>query len=229
MGHRRGKKNRPRCNAGSIYRVDGQPPETPNTYRPSQGVPGREDVALDVTPTDNVELSLPTPTLHEAEPDPFEYEVNSDDPEEIARRMNQRRGTTWNVDTADFLSQLDLERNGHANGYDGGVPPNGNGAAGDGGEGAIPLPPGDYHFEPPTNEPELSSTRDTIILPPVCRVMYDWARAQGWLVADGSFSAFILDIVLDHWRNCWGKAIVVMDRVPGDTTDDEAPLAALTE
>ena len=67
-----------------------------------------------------------------------------------------------------------------------------------------------WTVEPP-ERPQVTVERISVSLPAVVHVWYDWARQEGWRVGDGSLSAFVTDCLLDHFRNCWGKMLVVAD------------------
>ena len=69
----------------------------------------------------------------------------------------------------------------------------------------------DWSIETPEGVSVASQAKETVSLPVVVRVMYDWAKNQGWHQGDGTLSSFVTDVVLDHFENCWGKRIVVVD------------------
>ena len=154
-----------------------------------------------------------TPNPLESEPvfRPHAYEYTGepvpDDPDEIARRMI--RGD-YPLNTApplsdDWLRQLQTDADGGDTGD--GAPPGRNGDFGGEDVGG-----GDWRTQPPGGLPAVSTRSESVILPNSVRIMYDWARANGWNQGDGSLSAFVTDILLDHWRVCWGKLIGVLDR-----------------
>jgi hypothetical protein len=108
-----------------------------------------------------------------------------EDPEEMARQFNLEKAVEA------------VGHNGH-NGVGGSI-------------GSTDLPPGDWQVEQPS-QPQVSQAREVVSLPWFVRGMYDWARAKGWYVGDGTISAFVGDCLIDHFTSCWGKAIVVVDR-----------------
>lgn len=71
---------------------------------------------------------------------------------------------------------------------------------------------GEWSEEKSASPLAVSEFREAVTLPAVAKVIYDWARAQGWGQGDGSLSAFILDVLLDHFSQCWGMKIVVVSR-----------------
>ncbi len=74
------------------------------------------------------------------------------------------------------------------------------------------LPPGtgeeDWAAEPGTPS-TISQESITVSLPVSSRLIYDWAKTQSWKVGDGSFSAFIVDVLFNHFNQCWGMGIFV--------------------
>ncbi len=79
-----------------------------------------------------------------------------------------------------------------------------------GGNGHHELIEGDFVEQPAVGPPSLSPVKQTIEVPPVILVWYNWARDQGWFQGDGTISAFVTDCLLDHFRHCWGYRIVVV-------------------
>ncbi len=74
------------------------------------------------------------------------------------------------------------------------------------------LPPpgeGEYTVRGPDGETFISQAREVVVLPVAVRVIYDWARGLGWYEGDGSLSSFVTAMLLDHFRGCLGKIIVV--------------------
>ena len=84
------------------------------------------------------------------------------------------------------------------------------GDGGNGHGGAVDL--GEFSLDPFIGPPHISAEKISVQLPVSILVMYDYAKNEGWNVGDGSLAAFITDCLLDHFHNCWGKAIVVVDR-----------------
>jgi len=75
------------------------------------------------------------------------------------------------------------------------------------------LPPeADWTVEQTQGPPQVSEARETVMLPVVVRLIYDWARSQRWKQGNGTLSDFVTDVVVDHFEHCWGKKIVVVDR-----------------
>jgi len=149
-------------------------------YRPTP----REDVA-------------PVETLYlEPQPEPEEAEdggqivddlpsLNTDDPEELARRFNARRGLELGGVTLLTREQMGIDE----------PPPT--------------LPPGDWTADSGVGPVAVSQDRLSITLPVQVRIMFDWAISQGWHVGDGSLSAFVADCLFDHFNGCWGMGIFV--------------------
>ena len=211
LGHRKGIKTHPACASGRIEFVRGANGETEDV-RLQPGQPGAVEwpqanpnsKASRVAPQDTplttdvqVEPDLPTspqpagppgddgPSLASA----FDLKPDGDlgeDPEEMARQLNLEKAV-----------EAVVGRDGHAGG-------NGTNRSAD-------LPPGDLRVEQP-DQPQISQAREVVSLPWFVRGMYDWARAKGWHVGDGTISAFVADCLIDHFTTCWGKAIVVVNR-----------------
>ncbi len=53
---------------------------------------------------------------------------------------------------------------------------------------------------------------ETVYLPAVIKVWYQWCLDNGWKVGDGSLGAWVTDVLLTHMNVCMGKGIYVMDR-----------------
>jgi hypothetical protein len=79
-----------------------------------------------------------------------------------------------------------------------------------GGDGHRELVEGDFQEQPPVTPPSLTPEKQTLEVPPVILVWYNWARDQGWFQGDGSISAFVTDCLLDHFRHCWGYRVVIV-------------------
>lgn len=94
--------------------------------------------------------------------------------------------------------------------------PNGNGH---GPVDTVSLDEGEWSEEKSSGPPAISEFREAVTLPAVARVIYDWARAQRWHQGDGSLSAFVTDVLLDHFRECWGMKIVVVSREEVEVAD----------
>jgi len=69
---------------------------------------------------------------------------------------------------------------------------------------------GDFIVEQTTGPISLQKVRQTVELPPVVLVWYDYFKNQGWFQGDGSISAFVTDFLLDHIRNCFGLRIIIV-------------------
>lgn len=185
VGHRKGYKKRPAC-AGKIFAVTG--PMAPPAPEPEPSEDGGGD-------GDDGE---PPPPRSRA----WDYDDDElpDDPEAAAAILLAQSGIGGNG-------------NGHSNG-------NGNGHAlvdnSDllAGYGAMPsaaINVSEFSVDPATAITP-SSYREVVFLSAKCRVIYDWARAHGWRRGDGSMSSFVLDVMTDHFENCWGKQIVVVEK-----------------
>ncbi len=114
---------------------------------------------------------------------PWDYDQgpHEDDPEEVADRL------------------LETEF--------GGIHQNGNGH-GDG----LNLEGKDWRLEPPSGDPNVSTGRETVEVPYAIRVIYDYLRdKKGYRVGDGSFAAFVQDMLLDHIEHCLDQHLVVVD------------------
>lgn len=195
VSHRKGWKLRPSCN-GKIYPINGPDP--------------RKGARTDSTPTEvgdeppaHPESVTPAPTLTE-EPPPHESVAIPTDltnDEEVARLLNMQRD--GQIGAAELAAAFAAGGNGHNGTID---PTDFSYHGGDG------LPPGDWRLLPPGPDAQVSQARETVTLPAVVRVMYDWAVNVGWKAGDGSLSAFIWDICSDHFAHCWNKRIVVIDR-----------------
>jgi hypothetical protein len=55
-------------------------------------------------------------------------------------------------------------------------------------------------YQEPTAPVSPSTTSISVALPADIKIMYDWARAQGWNLDDGSIGAFVYDMVSTHFR-----------------------------
>lgn len=127
-------------------------------------------------------------------------ELLPEDPEELAALLMReaRRG------------------NGHTNGNGHGPIDNSDLLAQDDFAGSVA--PGEFSVEP--GAPVVPSQyRETVYLSAKARVIYDWARAHGWKRGDGSMSAFVLDVLTDHFEGCWGKQIVVVEKADMELMD----------
>lgn len=191
LGHRRGWRHRPQC-AGKIRPLDPSLLYAGISPDGSAGGAGRSEP--EVVDTAEAPASGGLEGTGE-EGDQGEELASGElegtaDPEELARRLNQSR----QQEALAGAVEVPLDRELLTLGLEGS------------------LPPGEWELETPPEAGPVSQAREAVALPPVVRMMYDWARSQGWHAGDGSMSAFITDIVLDHWQNCWGKIIVVVDR-----------------
>jgi hypothetical protein len=78
---------------------------------------------------------------------------------------------------------------------------------GDDGHGGLE---GDLIVETTTGPVSLQKVRQTVELPPVVLVWYDYFKNLGWFQGDGSISAFVTDFLLDHIRNCFGLRVIIV-------------------
>jgi len=69
---------------------------------------------------------------------------------------------------------------------------------------------GDFIVEQTAGPVSLQKVRQTVELPPVVLVWYDYFKNQGWFQGDGSISAFVTDFLLDHIRNCFGLRVIIV-------------------
>lgn len=81
--------------------------------------------------------------------------------------------------------------------------------AGVGGDGHGELE-GDFIVEQTTGPVSLQHIKQTVELPPVVLVWYDYYKNQGWMQGDGSISSFVTDFLLDHIRNCLGMRVIIV-------------------
>lgn len=195
LRHRRGWKKRPDC-TGSITPVD--PPYTPFEMM-QQKLNKLDSTDAEAAAPDDSAIPVSTPhhpalpeapakrKVYEYQPDPAELSNPLDDPEELARQFNLSSKSVLDDTFAPDIG-------------------------GGGGIGGGEMPPGDWHAEMPPVLPPPSQARETVSLPIIVRVMYDWAKSEGWKKGDGSLSSFVTDCLLDHFNNCWDKAVVVVDR-----------------
>jgi len=111
-----------------------------------------------------------------------EEDIDPDDPERIARQLYLTRyGSDVTLMDRDALGVDDL-------------PPGGDDI--------------DWAAETGAQVP-ISQESITVSLPVSSRLIYDWAKTQGWHVGDRSFSAFIVDVLFNHFNQCWGMGIFV--------------------
>ncbi len=190
LRHRRGWKKRPACNGKleCVYKGTPKPPveaqaiTLPSAPAHNAGGAHNADGAHEV---DGTQAPAPAHQVHFTEfHSPIPGEEDPDDPEIIASRL---------------LSQ------GLGGPFDGGF----NGADGSGGN----LPPGDWSIETPQQNVGASTDRISVSLPIEIRMYYDLARRDlGWSRGDNSLSAFIADVVEDHFNYCWARALLHVDR-----------------
>lgn len=69
---------------------------------------------------------------------------------------------------------------------------------------------GDFIVEQTAGPVSLQKVRQTVELPPVVLVWYDYYKNQGWMQGDGSISSFVIDFLLDHIRNCLGMRVIIV-------------------
>lgn len=208
-GHRKGYKNHPGCMNGKLVMVNAGSPDEPPLWRspvPRALYPDDDASPLVVNEPAPLQsepaLELPVDALPDIDPildtkpantagengAPYEF-IDRDlftDPEAVAKLYNERRFK---------VAPLSGE-----------TPPDGGGN----GHSGEPLEPGDYHLEGGLPQPAVSFIREPVNLPVIVKVMYDWAREQGWNQGDGSMSTFVTDMLMDHFRNCIGMAVVVV-------------------
>ncbi len=178
-GHRRGKKKHPDCNKGKIMPCE---PGVTLNYGPHLGwIVGDDGEAHEPLPQPPALPELP-PISELADLESLTSSL--DDPEEIARRLNEGRAPE-NI-YPDISSLLD-------------------GAEVTEGE-------KEYSIEPSAATAAPSNVKEQVSLPVVVRVMYDWARSKGWNEGDGTLSDFVTAMLLDHWNECMRMAIVVVNR-----------------
>jgi len=130
------------------------------------------------------------PVIAQEEESPEDTDLFAEDltdPEAIARALNQQfHSTEPDIATLARLS----------------APGAGRGSPGT-------LPPGEWSADKGVGPLAVSEDRISLTLPVMHRLMYDWAVAQGWRTGDGSFSAFVDDLLLDYYRSCWGVGLFV--------------------
>lgn len=216
VGHRHGYKLRPECNKGGMFDVD---PLT--NEKAVKGSPA----ALKSGETVNVEtgeisgsLAPPIESPPPSDPDtevpfhkPVGYEADpideSGDEEEIARQVLSRRGIT--ADSAGLSWWQDAHQATQQ------PPSNGSGSDGGGGDDGGDddgLPPGDWKEGAPGLPVHPSQVRENVSLPVQVRLMYDYHKAHGWHFGQDTISDWVTDMLFDHWKNCLGKGIYILDR-----------------
>jgi len=80
------------------------------------------------------------------------------------------------------------------------------------GEGTEGLTPdGEWRIDQPLSPRDPSNLREAVSLPVQFRVYYDWAVGEGWSRGDGSFTAFVVDCLFNHFTECWKKRILIGD------------------
>lgn len=200
-GHRVAWRKHPGCQDGKIVMIDPGSPESPPLFRNSGLLPYSpkpEPIAPAPIESEAPVMTIPDATQAQGEdtrsvpvetPEgshPYEF-VDRDiftDPEAVAKLYNERRFKVAPVS--------------------GEPPPDGGGN----GHAVEPLEPGDFRVER-SLQPAISFIREPVNLPVIVKVMYDWARDQGWNVGDGSMSTFVTDMLMDHFRNCMGMMVGV--------------------
>lgn len=70
----------------------------------------------------------------------------------------------------------------------------------------------DLIVQPAPAGPNITTNRVNVEVPNHLLVMYNWCQDQGWDQGDGSFSSWILDMVMCHWGNCMGKQLAVVSK-----------------
>jgi hypothetical protein len=184
LGHRHGWKKRLECR-GKIVKVWDPSQEdeiTPGPQEAEQPQEPREP--QDVLPAaEGTTTELPLQTIPKAPV--YEYRGADDElPEQISNDPE--------VIARRYLEQLNKEA-----------------PAGVGGDGHGELE-GDFIVEQATGPVSLQHVRQTVELPPVVLVWYDYYKNQGWMQGDGSISSFVIDFLLDHIRNCLGMRVIIV-------------------
>ena len=190
LKHRRGWKKRPECD-GKIHCVFPGTPKVPVPTAIAQAAQAAQAAQKDVSAIDGTQAPpKPEPReIHFTEYRvPIPGEEDPDDPEVIARRLNE------------------LVLGSNAGGQGGQTGSFGGGGLDDS------LPPGDWRVEPPEKDVSTSTDRITVSLPITVRMYYDICRQKGWNKGDGSLSAFIADCMEDYFNNCLNFVIAVLDR-----------------
>ena len=187
-GHRRGYKNRPGCYG------PGEKIWDPAWEESKDATVSTPTPDMDITEVVEAPDTAPPEVAEDEQEDqegniPFEYRGLEDvplgagwDPEEWARHFNAQR-------------------------QQGEPPPqNGDGVLPPGG--IIPpimaFPPGplgDFEVEPSIGPPHLTTVKQTITVPPIFLIIYDYMINAGWRQGDGTLSAMVTDFVLDHFHN----------------------------
>jgi hypothetical protein len=208
IGHRKGWKKRPQC-----YGKIAPAPEGAAIFKPSRGIigpmPTWEDkereaaIALAIKNQEEAQAAAKLAAkAREAElqavrdHQTFVEQIDEDqiediaaeiDPEEIARRLNIEKGNYPHTPVPDHNATPP------ADGLD------------------VLTPDGTWRIHETVPPQDQSNLREQVSLPVIARVYYDWAVQEGWDRGDRSFTAFIVDCLLDHFTKCWGKKILVAD------------------
>ena len=184
-GHRKGKKNNPGC----VGKLRAAPRGSFISYGPHEGW----FVGDDGKPVERLKPTYPEPV--EPTDSTKQPDTSPDSPKIEAYEFTGDEGT---LDPEEIARQFNERRQLDDSA---GLPDAG---------GEIPV--GDYVLEPPVGPPQVSNLKESVSLPVIVRVMYDWAKSKGWNKGDGSLSAFVTDILLDYWHNCMGMVVLVAKR-----------------
>lgn len=194
VSHRKGYRKRPACASGKMFMVTAG----------SQTIPDNRDA--DIVQADIPDVIEPAsdddrgaPSVDIPEPTFSGDDAVPDNADEIAVRM---------LRNLDPLSVIDPARYAASSGTNGHVGPPGVGSI-DG------LPKGDWTVEEAPPGSPVSEARETVSLPAIVRVMYDWFCSHGY---QAPFNEWCFEMINDHWSTCMGKMIMVVDRsdVEGD-------------
>lgn len=189
VSHRKGYKNRPDCAKGRLFPVTGPSADA------AAAVEAERLLTAAAAAADEAERLLPPKVKGWGYDDPH---LLPEDPEELAALL---------------MREI---RNGHTNGN--GHTPIDNSDLLVQGDFAGTVAPGEFTVEP--GLPVVPSQyRETVYLSAKARIVYDWARAHGWKRGDGSISAFVLDVLTDHFENCWGMQVVVVEKADMELTN----------
>ncbi len=194
-GHRRGWRSRPECQ-GNVFRLpEGTASNMPAENRPPPFIPKSEQARSEQAEPTRAALAQDEPSGYDS---PEQAESAADSlfgPVEIL-------GDEGILESERIARELNLQK-AQADGLDifAGI------------EGVDEPPPGDWQIDTPEGQRhEVSTTRESVSLPAIIRVWYDYFRSRGWFAGDGSMSAFCTDMLLHHFNGCFGLAVVVVSR-----------------
>ena len=108
------------------------------------------------------------------------------DPEEVARRLNAQRASRYAGSPLLGLDNLYSQ------------PPTN--------------PNGDWVIKGPDGEPQISQSREAVVMPLFVRAMYDHFRQQGWSSGDGSFSTFVVEALVEYFGGVHNLVLIVARR-----------------